>query len=454
MDFFSTAFYFIVAIFILVTAHELGHFLTAKLFGMRVDKFYIGFDFYNLRLWKKKIGDTEYGIGVFPLGGYVKIAGMVDESLDNGYQQSAPQSWEFRAKPVWQRLIVLAGGVAMNMLLAAAIFIGMASVFGESRTSVVNPAYVEEGSVYASMGMKTGDRFIAVNGNPVDYWEEVLSPDNFAGQALSYTVIRNGDRITLHAPADILSRINESQALGIRPLMAPVIDQVLANQPAERAGVKSGALITSIDGAPIDDWTEVVAIISDNPDNAITVAWKYLGPPPANGVVDVPKIREFGELNETSIVPVSTGKIGISLLQTLVVDHRRLNPLDATRYGLEQTWTMTETTVKGFGKILTGQEDVRKSLGGPIKIAKIANQSAEKGISSFLYFLALLSISLAFINILPVPALDGGQFVLNAIEGIIGREIPFQLKMRIQQIGMILLLALFFFILINDVINP
>ena len=453
MDFLSTTFYFIVAIFILVTAHELGHFLTAKLFGMRVDRFYIGFDFYNLRLWKKKIGDTEYGIGAFPLGGYVKIAGMVDESLDTGIQKSAPEPWEFRAKPVWQRLIVLAGGVAMNMILAAAIFIGMASVFGESRTSVMNPAYVEEGSVYASMGMQTGDRFVAVNGKPVEYWEEALSPENLAGQTLRYTVLRDGERKTLEAPSDILTRINESRALGVRPLMAPVIDQVLDNQPAEEAGLKPGALITAINDKPVDDWTEVVDIISANPGKTISIAWKYLAPP-ADGRVDVSKIKEFGTLTLSEVVPASTGKIGIALKQTLIIDHRKLNPVDATIYGIEQTWNLTETTVKGFGKILTGKEDYRKSLGGPIKIARIANQSAEQGLSSFLYFLALLSISLAFINILPIPALDGGQFVLNAIEGIMGREIPFQVKMRIQQIGMALLLTLFLFFIFNDIINP
>lgn len=453
MDFLSTIFFFIIAIFILVTVHELGHFLTAKLFGMRVDKFYIGFDFYNLRLWKKTIGDTEYGIGAFPLGGYVKIAGMVDESLDTGFQQSTPQPWEFRAKPVWQRLIVLAGGVAMNMILAAAIFIGMASVFGESRTSVVNPAYVENGSVYKQMGMETGDRFLAVNGKPVEYWEEVLAPGNFAGQTLSYTVLRNGERITLQAPGDILTRINEKQALGIRPLMPPVIDQILDNQPAANAGLKPGALITAINDMPVRDWTEVVEIISANPGKTISITWKYLAPP-AEGTINVAKVREFGQATVSDVVPASTGKIGISLKQTLVIDHRQLNPADAVTYGLAQTWNMTTTTVKGFGKILTGKEDFRKSLGGPIKIARIANQSAEQGLSSFMYFLALLSISLAFINILPIPALDGGQFVLNAIEGIIGREIPFQLKMRIQQIGMALLLTLFLFFIINDLINP
>jgi regulator of sigma E protease len=453
MDFLSTTFYFIIAIFILVTVHELGHFLFAKLFGMRVDKFYIGFDFYNLRLWKKKIGETEYGIGAFPLGGYVKIAGMVDESLDTDFQGKPPEPWEFRAKPVWQRLIVLAGGVFMNMVLAALIFIGMAGVFGESRTSTVNPAFVEKGSVYDAMGMQTGDRFVAVNGKSVTYWEEALAPEMFASQSLNYTIRRDATTLTVSAPGDILTRINENQSLGIRPLMPPVIDQVIAGQPAEKAGIQPGALITSIDDTPVSDWSEVVDLISTNPGDPVRITWKYLGPP-ADGAVDVARIMEFGERYEAEVIPSDMGRIGIALKQTLVLDHRRLGPVQAVTHGLDQTWNMTVTTIKGFGKIVTGQEDFRKSMGGPIKIAKIANQSAEQGVSSFMYFLALLSISLAFINILPIPALDGGQFVMNAVEGIMGREIPFEIKMRIQQVGMAILLTLFLFFIINDIIHP
>ena len=341
----------------------------------------------------------------------------------------------------------------MNMLLAAAIFIGMAAVFGESKTSTVNPAYVEEGSVYEAMGMRTGDRFIAVNGKPVEYWEEVLSPENFAGGRLSYTVMRDGERRTLQAPQDILTQINESRALGVHPLMPPVIDQVLSGQPANRANIKPGALITAIDGTPVRDWSEVVALISANPEKEITVVWKYFEPA-ANDSIDISKIMAFGSETLSRVVPGSTGKIGISLKQTLVTEHQRLGLLAATSYGLEQTWNLTVTTVKGFGKILSGKEDFRKSVGGPIKIAKIAGQSAQQGFGSFLYFLALLSISLAFINILPIPALDGGQFVMNAVEGIMGREIPFGVKLKIQQIGMALLLTLFLFFIINDIINP
>lgn len=453
MDVLNTTFFFIVAIFILVTVHELGHFLTAKLFGMRVDKFYIGFDFFNLRLWKKKIGETEYGVGVFPLGGYVKIAGMVDESLDTAYQASEPEPWEFRAKPVWQRLIVLAGGVFMNLMLAAAIFIGVTLVLGESRTTVDNPVYIEPGSVFASMGMQTGDRLAAVNGREVESWEEALDPASFAAPSLNYTVLRDGRRLTVAAPANILSKLNENQALGIRPVMPPVIDDVLANDPAAKAGIKPGALITAIDGKVVSDWSEVVSIISAHAGKPISITWKYLEPAPGKAT-DPKEILASGRTVVTEVVPTPSGKIGIALRQTLDTERISLNVFQSIASGTRQTWKMSVMTVQGFARIFTGQEDFRKSLGGPVKIAKIAGRSAEQGPLSFLYFLAVLSISLAIINILPVPALDGGQFVMNAIEGVIRREIPFEVKMRIQQIGMALLLTLFVYILLNDIINP
>ncbi len=452
MDVLSTIFFFIVAIFILVTAHELGHFLTAKLFGMRVDKFYIGFDFFDLRLWKKKIGETEYGLGLFPLGGYVKIAGMVDESFDTNFQSDEPQAWEFRAKPVWQRLIVLAGGVGMNIILAIVIFIGITLAIGESRTSVNNPAFIEKGSAFATMGMQTGDRLQLANGKPVTSWEEALAPELFTARSLNYTLLRDGKSITIEAPSNIMSSINAQKSLGIRPIVPPVIDEVLKNMPAGNAGILPGGLITAINGKAVSDWTEVVGIISLNAGKRLTLTWQH-SKNTQGKKINAETIRAEGTTFVTTVVPNPSGKIGISLKQTVESEHRKLSLPESIVSGINQTWKMSAMTVQGFVKIFTGQEDFRKSVGGPIKIAKIASQSAEQGPVSFLYFLSMLSISLAIINILPVPALDGGQFVLNAIEGIIHREIPFAVKMRIQQIGMMLLLALFAYILFNDIFN-
>ncbi|RXK88427.1 RIP metalloprotease RseP [Chlorobaculum sp. 24CR] len=453
MELLSTIFYFIIAIFILVTVHEFGHFITARMFGMRVDRFFIGFDFWGIKLWQKKIGDTEYGIGAFPIGGYVKIAGMIDESMDTDHVTEEVKPWEFRAKPVWQRLVVLAGGVGMNMVLAAAIFIGITGMFGESRTAISTPAYIEPNSVFAGMGMKSGDRLVAVNGQKLQYWEEALDPEHLASGKLQYTVERNGEVLTLTAPKDILSKLNDNQALGIRPAMPPVIDQVLNGDPASIAGIQPGSLITAINGAPVTDWSQIVAIISASAGKKLTITWMHL-----KSATDEPLNAELigknGETFTTVVVPNSSGKIGISLKPTIESERISLSAPQAISSGLNQTWKATALTVQGFGKIFSGKEDFRKSVGGPIKIARIANQSAEEGPTSFMYFVAMLSISLAFINILPIPALDGGQFVLNAIEGIMGREIPFEIKMRIQQVGMSLLLMLFAYFMINDLLNP
>lgn len=453
MDFISTAFYFIVAIFILVTVHELGHFLTAKLFGMRVDKFYIGFDFFDMRLWRRKVGETEYGVGLFPLGGYVKIAGMVDESLDTDFSGSKAEPWEFRAKPAWQRLIVLAGGVVMNMVLAALIFIGVTFTLGETRTSVENPAFVETGSVFDLMGMQTGDRFLEANGQRVENWEEALDPELFTAASLSYTIQRGDDTLTIAAPANIMSRVNENQGFGVRPIMPPVIDKVLVGEPAEAAGMGEGSLITAIDDKPVTDWTEVVGIISANPGTPLTISWLQ---PAGDGrdTLDAGAIRREGIATRAAVTPGETGKIGIMLRQTIATRRIEVGFAGSVQSGIAQTWKMSAMTVQGFGKIFSGQEDFRKSVGGPIKIARIAGQSAQQGMVSFLYFLAVLSISLAIINMLPVPALDGGQFLLNAIEGVMGREIPFEVKLRIQQVGMAILLSLFAFILFNDLMHP
>jgi len=453
MELLSTIFYFIIAIFILVTAHEFGHFITARIFGMRVDRFFIGFDFWGIKLWQKKIGETEYGIGAFPIGGYVKIAGMIDESMDTDHVTEEVKPWEFRAKPVWQRLVVLAGGVAMNMVLAATIFIAITGMFGESRTAISTPAYIEPNSVFAGMGMKSGDRLVAINGQKLQYWEEALAPEQLASGKLQYTIERNGEVLTLTAPKDILSKLNDNQALGIRPTMPPVIDQVLAGDPAAKAGILPGSLITAIDGKPVNDWGEVVDIISRSAGKTLVITGMHLkGAPTEPLTADL--IRKNGQTFTTRAVANTSGKIGISLKQTIESERIRLSASQAVSSGLNQTWKTTVLTVQGFGKIFSGQEDFRKSVGGPIKIAKIANQSAEQGPISFMYFVAVLSISLAVINILPIPALDGGQFLLNAIEGVIGREIPFEIKMRIQQVGMMILLALFAYFMVNDLLNP
>ncbi|NTV46668.1 MAG: RIP metalloprotease RseP [Chlorobiales bacterium] len=453
MDFLSTLFYFIVAIFVLVTVHEFGHFAAAKLFGMRVEKFFIGFDFWNLKIWSTQRGETEYGIGAIPLVGYVKISGIIDESMDTDFQSQPTQPWEFRSKPVWQRLIVLAAGVIMNMVLAAVIFIGLSLFYGEAKTPIKTGAYVDQKSVFEEMGFQTGDKILEVNGNPVQYWDEVLDPELFTNAALTYTVRRGEQTLKIHAPENILTRINEEKGMGLRPIIPPVVGEVFSGYPAEKAGIMHGALITSISGKPVSDWEQVIKLISAHPAKPIEIEWKQFGKGQIKEI-DLEKITAMGVPNKAEVTPNEQGKIGISLEQIQSREYKRLGFFAAIGAGTSQTWKMTAMTIKGFGKLITGQDDIRKSVGGPIKIAKLASQSAEQGMGSFLLFLAMLSISLAILNILPVPALDGGQFVLNAVEGIMGREVPLNIKLRIQQVGFTALLILIAFIIYNDIVHP
>lgn len=452
--FLQTVFYFIVAIFILVTVHEFGHFAAAKLFKMRVLKFYVGFDFWNLRLWRTQRGDTEYGVGAIPLGGYVQIAGMVDESLDAGFASKPPQPWEFRSKPVWQRLIVISAGVMMNMVLAAIIFVVISLAYGESKTPVATGAFVPETSVFAQMGFKTGDKILEVNGKPVKYWEEVLDPELFANPVLTYVVQRGGERVKIDAPTNMLTRLSEEKGETMRPLIPALVGEVVAGMPAEKAGLRPGDLITKVGEKEIYDWSELIAAVGANKGKETRIEWRSGNGAPPKDWDALNRLAKQGATKSATIAPSDEGKIGVQLSQISSREYVALGFFESIAAGLKQTAKMTALTVKGFAKLITGEEDLRKNLGGPVKIAKLAGQSAEQGAASFLVFLALLSISLAFINILPVPALDGGQFVLISLEGIIGKELPLKVKMAVQQAGMYALLALMAFIIYNDIANP
>jgi regulator of sigma E protease len=327
----------------------------------------------------------------------------------------------------------------MNMVLAAIIFIIIALNYGEVRTPISSGVMIEENSesVFKEMGFQTGDVIVEVNGKPVKYWEEALDPELFTNSVLTYTVRRGQEFIKLDAPPNIMTRINDTKGEGLRPLTPPVVGELVSGYPAERTGLKKGDKILRVAGIPINDWSDLVRIVGENANKEILLEWQ----------------TPQGEVKTASVTPNASGKIGISVAP-MEREYLKLGFFEGIATGLAQTAKMTAMTVKGFGKLFTGQEDVRKSLGGPIKIAKLAGQTAEQGLRSFLWFLAILSISLAFINILPIPALDGGQFVVNSIEGVMGRELPLKTKMAIQQVGFTALLVLMAFIFVNDIINP
>ncbi|MCS7082462.1 MAG: RIP metalloprotease RseP [Bacteroidetes bacterium] len=436
----SYVLYLLLAIFILVLVHELGHFLTAKLFRMRVERFSIGFP---PRLFGVKIGETDYCISALPFGGYVKIAGMIDESLDASTAGRPPEPWEFRAKPLWQRFVVIVAGVSFNVLLAWAIFSAFKYYMGERYIPAQNvrAIYVAPGSIAHEMGLRTGDRLIAVNGRPL---ERALLDNQLiemlTRSRVTFTVVRaERDTLTFEAPPQFLSRLSR-EPLGI-DILPPLVGGLEPGGPAARAGLQVGDRITEVAGRPVRFFAELRELVSAHRGKPILLRWE-----------------RQGRFYEAVLTPrEQDGRIGIAgptsaqLERYFGVVSVRYDLGGAIWAGAQQTVASLRGIIQGFGRILTGQESLRESIGGPIQIARITRDAAvQGGATGFWYIVALLSLTLAFINILPIPALDGGHVVFLLYEAIARREPSVRVRLVTQQIGMALLLGLMIFVVFND----
>ncbi len=451
----STLFFFILALGILVFIHELGHFVAAKTFGMRADVFALGFGprvvGYNgvngLTLGKlrdgvaEKLGDrTDYRISALPLGGYVKIAGMIDESMDTDELSGPPEPWEYRAKPVWQRMIVITAGVIMNLILAVVIFALLAGIRGKERhpLAAMGGVWVAPGSLAEKMGLRTGDRFTAANGQPLSYYEEITDPELLTSPSLAYTVERDGQPLTLKAPDGILSELTKEEGFfGFLPLQTPIVGDVTGGRAAAKAGIAPGDSIIAIAGTPVRYLQDIKPLVSGHAGQSIPVSWSH-----------------DGAVKTATLTVPADSLIGIQLLGgTLPVEYERYGFVGSIKQGFVGTWNVAALTGRFFKKAFAGQEDVRRGLGGPIMIAKSAGKAGAAGAGPFFTLVAWLSVSLAMMNILPIPALDGGHLAFLVYEGIAGREMPLTVKMRLQQAGMALLLLFMGFVIFNDVLN-
>ncbi len=445
--------YFAITIGILVFIHEFGHFAAAKLSGMRADVFAIGFG-KRLFGWNKKSGfsfgelpkdfdgegHTDYRLSLLPLGGYVKIAGMVDESGDISFADKEPQPYEFRAKPVWAKIFVITAGVFMNLMLAWVIFWGANFFQGKPITPTTTLAYVEAGSPAAKSGFTTGDKIISVNGKSVNNWEDLRAEIfiNTLGENINVKVLRNGKEEKL-----FVSRKNipddESKGLFLIPAgVKPAIGEVVKNSPAEKAGIKTGDIFLSLNNTTLYTAKQTTEIISSNAGVELLLV----------------VLREKDTLN-LAVTPGKDAKIGVAIAPVFmgVTKMRTYGFFASVYYGWKDIEKVTSLTFSMVGKVFSGNIEVGKAFGGPIKIAQIAAKSADSGMASFLYFLALLSLSLAILNIMPFPVLDGGHLVMIIIEAIIKREIPIKIKMAIQNTGLAILLLLMAFIIYNDIIS-
>ncbi|MCX6161006.1 MAG: RIP metalloprotease RseP [Ignavibacteriae bacterium] len=454
MEIISTVFYFLIVIGVLVFVHEFGHFAAARLTGMRAEVFAFGMG-YRLFGFNKvngftfgklqkdiELGEhTDYRICAFPIGGYVKISGMVDESLDKGFINTEPQPWEYRSKPVWKRMIVITAGVIMNILLAFLIFYTITLVKGKSLTETTTIGYVSKGSIAYESGITEGDKVLRINGKNVEYWDDIQSKlyiDNL-GESISIDFLRNGTESTIKIPKDKIGFIGEKN-FGIYPeKIVPIINGVSSGKPAEKSGIQKGDLVTGFAGEKITNAQKLIDLIKLN----------------ANKETEIKYLREGREI-VSKVTPSADSTIGIEITSkyegsTKIITYNIFSAIPHA--ASEMYYFGVEVFFKSIGKVITGDIPFKKAIGGPVKIAQASAQSAEGGFMTFIGFVALLSMSLAVINILPFPALDGGHFMILLWEAIFRKPVSYKVQIVLQNVGFIILLAFMLFVIYNDIIS-
>lgn len=424
----------ILSLSILVVLHELGHFIPAKLFKTRVEKFYLFFDPW-FSLFKKQKGETEYGIGWLPLGGYVKISGMIDESMDKEQMAKPPQPWEFRSKPAWQRLIIMLGGVTVNALLGILIYICILAYWGEEYLPTKNLKYgIACDSTALKMGLKSGDKILFVDHKEVENFAKIPAEILF-NEAQSVTVERAGETLDIPVPAGFAGALIKSQGSFISPRQTIEVEEVNPGSAASKAGLTKGDIIIGVDSSETRYFDEFRAALQAHKNQQITVRLMRANTE-TSVKVDVPK----------------EGIIGFSLkdysnyLETKKIDYSFLEAIPA---GTNKAIHTFDDYIKQFKLIFSPETGAYKSLGGFITMGKIFSPVWDW--ERFWNLTAFLSIILAVMNLLPIPALDGGH-VLFLLWEVITRRKPNEKFMEYAQTaGMILLLALLLFANGNDI---
>lgn len=424
---------FVLSISILVILHELGHFIPAKLFKMKVEKFYLFFDPW-FSVLKKKIGETEYGIGWLPLGGYVKIAGMVDESMDKEQLSKPAEPWEFRSKPAWQRLIVMLGGVTVNFFLAWLIFSGLSFFKGEIAFESEKNMNIHYAEAAKKMGFQDGDQILKVDGKiQRDLGKlslDVLLSDNI-------TVLRNGKEVTFatNDEGKALAIQNDEVRSFLAPRILPIVDSIYFEN-AKKAGLKTGDRIVNIGGKEVKYFDELPGILT-------TLAGKT-----ATAVVE-----RAGQKVELSL-PISTeGRIGFTPTDQLSQYMTKKNYTIGEAIGRGFTRTIESLTyqVKQFKLIFNKKVQGYKKVSGPIGIIK--QMPTEVDWTLFWSFTAGFSVWLAFLNLIPIPGLDGGHVVFTLWEMITGKPVPQKVLENAQMVGVIFILGLMILIFGNDIVK-
>jgi len=428
----------ILSLSILVILHEFGHFLFAKLFHCRVEKFYLFFDPW-FSLFKIQKGETEYGVGWLPLGGYVKISGMIDESMDKEQMKLPPEPWEFRSKPTWQRLLIMIGGVLFNLILALALYSMILFVWGEQYLPNQNAKFgIVVSETGREMGLRNGDKILLVDGKPVESFTKIV-PTIVLDGAQTIEVQRDSQRITLQISKDLMPRLlKDKEIISLRIPFSCKISAFAKQSGARDAGLEVGDEILSVDSAKFRYYDEFVDKLALSKDKEVKVKYKR------NGVVSTRKVK---------ISPL--GLLGFQRAFDLdgifVYKTTHYSFLESIPAGISKGYRAVGDYLKQFKLLFTPKTKAYESLGGFIAIGNIFPSVWDW--ESFWSLTAFLSIILAVMNILPIPALDGGHVLFLLYEIVTGRKPSDKFLEYAQIAGMILLFSLLIYANGNDLIK-
>jgi regulator of sigma E protease len=431
---------FLLSLSLLIILHELGHFIPAKLFKTRVEKFYLFFDV-KYSLLKKKIGETEYGIGWLPLGGYVKISGMIDESMDKEQMALPPQPWEFRSKPAWQRLIIMLGGVTVNFILAFIIYIGMAFVYGDTyvANADLKDGVLIESPVMLKVGFKTGDKILAVDGQKIENFDDDTNMKVI--MAKEVLIERNGQQQTIKMPTDFVDQLSKHKKGLLISMRLPFAITNVAEE-SENKALKPKDLIVTINGQDARYYDQVKSILESNKGKTL----------PAVVLRDLKKVPVTVKVSAAGKLGVGVGIPDIKSLAKLgyyKISTKKYSFAESIPVGLEKGKNKLIDYGKQLKMIFNPETKAYKQVGGFAAIFNIFPESWSW--ESFWSITALLSIMLGVMNLLPIPALDGGHVMFLLYEIVSGKKPSDKFLENAQMVGFVLLIALLLFANGNDI---